>query len=557
MRRLALCIALLAFSVSASFASQETCVASAPNGSSLRVYDAPTTNGPVIGGIGVGTCGINVTNQCEGMMCVIALPGLNGWVDMRYISNSPVQAPGLAAPSGASGTYVYAVTGGSGTVTAAGVTQPTPVDATGTVTIDKSSATSATLTLPREVTDAPVALTGQDAGPWSGGFGSWGGMPMNVSVRFDGLGRQTAVLVLEGRNQIASMKINLDLAAQSLPVVSQSGTPNPGRPSVPAPAPAPQGAGANACTELERITRIINRQAGTRQIQDLRGIYVLAGVKSTAPTADQAACQKALDLIAQDEGLWKLAENGMAGDTDVSQAGPVPVPRPSPGGSQPGASSPQAPTAKILLDPGGTTKARVENERLLADACVILQSLVSPFLRGQSRTNRETVLAILTAQGVVSVASARPQQCAFIMAELIAVGLIANDNRPWLTLAQAGTVPVTGGEDPSTMIAGGAEIGIDPSDFIPEFDPKGQQAPAGIVVDAAAPASANNASPQAGHPCIELGDAMIVVIRLGFRRDLDALSAILKKHGVETLAPPAAQVCVNALNEARQAGLAR
>ncbi|WP_434055306.1 MAG: hypothetical protein RDA78_10735 [Roseibium sp.] len=551
MKQVFLSAAILLASVSAAFASPETCVASAPSGNSLRVYDAPTTNGPVLGGIGVGTCGINVTNQCEGTMCVIAFPGLNGWVDMRHISNSPVQAPGLMTSADVLGTYIYGVTGGSGKVTAAGVTQPTPVDASGTVRLEKSSPTSATLILPREVTDAPIALSGSGSGPWTGGFGSWGGMPMNVSVRFDGLGRQTASLVLVGQNQIASMEISLNLAAQTLPSGPKPSASGPG--PVPAPQPSVAG-GGNPCVELARITEIINRQAGTRQVQDLRGIYVIAGVKSTEATGDTAACRRALDLIAQNEGLWKLAESGGAGSTAANAGAGVPVPRPSPK-EAPSASGSQS--AKVIAPSSGAGASGsgiggTAQGALLDEACVILQPAVSPLLRGASRETRSTVLRILAVQGIVSVASARPRQCAFVMAELIAAGLIANDNRPRATLAQQGAVPaIQQGEDPATMIAGGREIGIDPSDFIPEFNPEGQG------VQNPPTGTPGSAGPVAGNPCIELGNAMIVTIRLGFASDIDGFAAILKKHRVETLDPGAAQVCRNALADARQTGLVR
>ncbi|WP_306144739.1 hypothetical protein [Roseibium sp. MMSF_3412] len=537
MKLVFLVAAFMLLAVPAASASPQTCVASAPSGNSLRVYDAPTTNGPVLGGIGVGTCGINVTNQCEGTMCVIAFPGLNGWVDMRHISNSPVQAPGLMPSADVLGTYVYGVTGGSGKVTAAGVTQPTPVDATGTVRIEKSSPTSATLVLPREVTDAPVRLSGSGAGPWTGGFGSWGGMPMNVSVRFDGLGNPAANLVLVGQNQIASMEITLNLAVQTLPSASGPSA------STPAPAPTVDGAG-NPCVDLARITAIINRQASTRQVQDMRGIYVIAGVRSTDATGDTAACRRALDLIAQNDGLWKLAENGGVGSTATG----VPVPRPSP--KETPASSGTAQTIVPSANAPGISPAA--QGTLLAEACVILQPSVSPLLRGASRETRAAVLKILAVQGIVSVASAQPRQCAYVMAELIAAGLIANDNRPWASLAQAGVAPaVQQGEDPATMIAGGAEIGIDPSDFIPEFNPEGQAAPS------ASPAVAGGAETVAGNPCIELGNAMIVTIRLGFAADIDGFAAILKKHRVETLDPSGARICENALADARQAGLVR
>jgi len=162
---------LVALANPGALAAAETCIASAPNRQTLPILDAPSPDGPVIGGIGVGTCGIEVTNQCEDVMCVVVYSGLNGWADMRHISNSPVRAPGLPA----------------------------------------------------------------------------------------------------------------------------SGDPA-------------QPAGANACTELSRVTALINKKAGTKEVQDLRGVYVLSGVKSTEPTADQAACAKALDMIAGEPGLWALVE---------------------------------------------------------------------------------------------------------------------------------------------------------------------------------------------------------------------------------------------------------
>lgn len=164
---------LMASANPGALAAAETCISSAPNGQTLPILDAPSQDGPVIGGIGVGTCGIEVTNQCEDIMCVVVFSGLNGWADMRHISNSPVRAPGL---------------------------------------------------------------------PASG-----------------------------------------DLA---------------------------EPAGANTCTELSRVTGIINGKAGTKQVQDLRGVYVLSGVRSTEPTSDQAACAKALDMIAEEPGLWALVEDG-------------------------------------------------------------------------------------------------------------------------------------------------------------------------------------------------------------------------------------------------------
>ena len=110
-----------------------------------------------------------------------------------------------------------------GSVTAAGVTRPTPVDGTGEITVRilSSDFRNNWFYLPREATDEQITLSGQGAGPWTGGFGSWGGMPMPVNVTLNGLGQSSATLVLEGANQIASMKISLNLNAKSLPKAAQ------------------------------------------------------------------------------------------------------------------------------------------------------------------------------------------------------------------------------------------------------------------------------------------------------------------------------------------------
>lgn len=539
MLRLLISLVVLSFALLPAKASDDTCVTSAPNGQSLRVYDSASTNSPVLGGIGVGTCGIQVTNQCEGTMCVIVLAGLNGWVDMQHISNSPVVAPGLMSSGAAIGSYVYGVTGGSGSVTAAGRTQPTPVDANGEVRVQKTGPSTATLTLPQEVTPGPIPLSGNDAGPWTGGFGSWGGMPMAVTVTFNGLGAQTATLELKGNNQLAAMTIRLDLAARSLPEVQQSGRPAPATPS-------PAGSSFNACSELDRLTKEINSRAGTKQIQDMRSIYVISAVKSTEPTADQAACQKALDLISQDAGLWVLVE-------EQARLGPAaPPPPPGPVASQqvrPSTVSAPRPTPQPTTTTNQSSQHQSDPQGLLAQSCSILQPLISPLLRGGSRAEREQVLALLTAQGLVSVSSAQPVQCALILADLMSSGLIANDNRPWAAIAQSGA-PGFGGEDPATMIAGGREIGIDPSDFIPEFNPDGQAANPAPPPQPTSPSSA-------GDPCILLGNALVIAVRVGFPGDLSAFADLLKTHGVETLAPASAPQCLAALNNARQAGLAR
>lgn len=525
-------------------ANAETCIRSAPNGATLEVHTEASTRSPVLGKINVGTCGVRVTNQCEGRMCVIVLGGLNGWVDMVHVANSPVVPPALMASQDVTGTLVYAVTGGSGTVTAAGITRPTPVDGTGEITVRILSSTSATLVLPPEATDEQITLSGQGAGPWIGGFGSWGGMPMPVSVTFNGLGQSSANLVLEGANQIAAMKISLNLSARSLPQAAQSATPT-------APAATTTGssqtssavASESACRQLDLLTTVINSKASTKQIQDMRGIYVLAGLVTTGSSPGEPECQKALDLIAMQPDLWQLAESeAVAAANTNTQPQSITTP-----GQQ---VAPQAPAVTPSAASSGAGGQ-------LAQACAVLQPLVSPLLRGQSQQSREQTLRIMAGHSIVSVSSASPSQCAAILAGLINAGLVANDGVAWAELAASQT-PSGGGEDPATMIAGGREIGIDPSDFTPEFNPPPQPDQVDSASQTASVSSQGGATVTAAdHPCIQLGDAMVIAIRIGFSNELSRFSDILKKHRVETLAPSASAACASALEDARQVGLTR
>jgi len=531
----------LAFVLTSPGLAAETCIRSAPNGSALEVHVEASTNSPVIGGIRVGTCGIRVTNQCDGSMCVVVLSGLNGWVEMTHVANSPVVPPALSASASFTGTLVYAVTGGNGTVTAAGVTQPTPVEATGDVKIAVSGPNSAVMTLPYQVTNEQIALSGKGTGPWTGRFGSWGGMPMPVTATLNGLGRPSATLVLKGNNQIASMEITLDLSARSRPQAT--------RPATPPPVPAETSQvvnvtpGAAACRHLDRITKTINSKASTKQVQDLRGIYVESGLVTVGSSPGERECKKALDLIAMQPDLWQLAEREAVLNAEENlQTSLTPET-----GQVVSGSLPAVPSSRVA---DGTNSQ-------LTQACTVLQPLVSPLLRGQSQGNREQALRILSVEGIVSVSNADPSQCALVLAGLMNAGLVANDGIPWASLAKNAS-RAGSGEPAEDMIAGGREIGMDPSDFIPEFNPLPQQArESGTQVSAAANTQSAVFAATADQPCILLGDAMVIAIRIGFSDELSTFADILKTHGVATLASHASKDCASALAAAKQAGLAR
>ena len=522
MHLLALFVTILFAGTASVEALPTTCVASAPNGKTLSVHQTPSTAGPVIGGVGIGTCDIRVTNQCEGTMCVIVLPGLNGWVEMSHITGSPVTPPGLLTQANpASGEFVYAVTGGSGTMTTMGVTRDTPVDAGGTITLRQIDPGTIEASLP-QATAQSVLMTGRGAGPWTGNLGDWGGMPIALSLTLNGLGAPTANLRLAGANQIAAMDIRLDLAAASLPSV-QGGS-----------RPAPSGSGTVAepaatgpCRQLEIATQAINSQGSDKQRQDLRSIYVLAGLAFSSATPSPEACAKALDLIAQQPDLWILAEPALLGYAPSPPANaPTVTPRPS------------------FVAPAATPQPATSNSGLLAQACAVLQDAIRPLLRGAAGPGRSEAMRLLAEQGIVSAANGTGRQCAAILAGLVAAGFLANETRPWDDLASARPAAGSGG---ANLLANRVRIGIDASDFIAEFDSNGSRQTTGRLPVQAAP----------GQACMALGDAMVIALRIGIRRELASLSKILVAHNVQTLRPEGEPDCARALGAARQAGLAR
>ncbi len=293
----------LAVASSPSHADPNTCVGSAPNGSTLTVHDQPNGQSAVLGGIGVGQCDITVTNQCEGNWCVIVYQGLNGWIEMRHLTGSPVQHPaGVTGQQSGGAAQTFEVIGGSGTVTMMGQTQPTPVDPGGTVTLTPIDGSTARLTMPTAIFPSQPTMRRSPSGDWTGSFGEWAGIPANVAVTMRDLTTPNPLLTLDGTSQIAEFFIELQLR----PVGGSSGV-QQGAAIVPTPAPA----GSDSCSQLDAVSARINALGETDSVQELRGIYVLADLAfGAAQTPDK--CQRALDLIATSPAIQALLTSGQA-----------------------------------------------------------------------------------------------------------------------------------------------------------------------------------------------------------------------------------------------------
>lgn len=297
----------IALTSSSSLADPNTCVGTAPNGSTLSVHDQPNAQSAVLGGISVGQCDITVTNQCEGNWCVIVYQGLNGWVEMRHLTGSPVQPP-QGATSGQSGgaPQTFEIIGGSGTVTMMGQTQPTPVDPGGTVSLTPIDDSTARLNMPAAVFPGQPTMRRGPGGVWTGTFGEWAGIPANVTVTMRDLATPTPVLVLDGTSPMAEFFIEMQLRpVGGVPGVQQGG----GQAVTPGSSPQPGTAAGGSCAQLEALSARINAMGNTDIIQELRGIYVATDLAFGGLQTPEK-CQRALDMIAVSPTIQNLLASG-------------------------------------------------------------------------------------------------------------------------------------------------------------------------------------------------------------------------------------------------------
>lgn len=217
----------LALNSSPSLADPNTCVGKAPNGSTLSIHDQPNAQSAVLGGIGIGQCDIAVTNQCEGNWCVVVYQGLNGWVEMRHLTGSPVQPPqGVTGGQSGGAPQTFEIIGGSGTVTMMGQTQPTPVDPGGAVSLTPVDDSTARLNMPAAVFPGQPTMRRGPGGVWTGSFGEWAGVPANVTVTLRDLTTPTPLLILDGTSPMAEFFLELRLRPVGGSSGVQQGTAN-------------------------------------------------------------------------------------------------------------------------------------------------------------------------------------------------------------------------------------------------------------------------------------------------------------------------------------------
>ncbi len=549
-------LALAAFAVLPvpAEADANTCVASAPNGTTLSVHDQPDTASAVLGGIGVGQCGLRVTNQCSGTWCVVVFQSLNGWVQMRHVTGSPVTPPGLAGYGSGDnaprqtrlGTFEYTVIGGTGSVTMAGRTQPTPVDPGSEIRIRTLAADRAEAVLPREVTVEPVGLRKRDGNVWSGRLSSWGGIPLPVDVHLEDLGADRAVLRLTTSNAMVTMRLRIDLALQAASGASQAAVPDARDP---------------ACRQLAEAERMINARGPTEAVQELRGIYTIAGLAFRSAPPEPAQCRQAPDLIGRSPALQALldapAGGGTAGapgqgsacvrvraiadamervrdprvlevfNSSVDAAGIMDL-----------FAADETQCARLLVllereglgDPASVAKRAPEpaGDTRRQGACVLLSDRMRPVLRGGPGPRRSGLMMVLAGNGIADISGATETQCVALLRELVAAGVLADDGISGRLTA----APKTGA---GGVAAVGVFIGPDPADFIPE--------------------NAGTGDGGRASPCLMLADGLVTVLQSDSARALNRMSAILRETGIRSITGETPTACASALSAARQQGI--
>ncbi len=308
--------------------AQAACINGAPNGGTLEIYSKPVVNGPVIGGVGIGECNVEVTEHCKpNGYCQVFLGTLSGWADMRYISVDADERP----PKN----FVYTVADGSGTVTMGGISQPAPVEQRGKL-IFTPDGEAMMLTLPREFASPPVRMQRTGSSSFTGMMTNWGGFPMKVEVIAERISDPRATLEFYADNHMVKMDLKLVLKRANrsnlttkLPrnggrAIGQPGTqtikkPGSGVPIVPTQRPA-QGhidiqnqSDASLCVPLSKaIGPILRGRKGASKRVGLMKILRQLGVYDVAGATEFECFNVAVELVAT--GI--LSDR----DIDVSQS---------------------------------------------------------------------------------------------------------------------------------------------------------------------------------------------------------------------------------------------
>ena len=435
------------------------CITGSPDGSTLSIHSKPAADGPVIGGAGVGQCNVEVTDHCRpNGYCHVFMGTLSGWADMRYIDVASDEQPPKQ--------FTYRVSGGDGSITMGGISQPAPVEQRGEVSFSPKGEVLM-LTLPREFSSPPIKMHRIGSSSFEGAMKSWGGFPMKVQVIAERISDPRATLEFFANNAMIKMDLKLVLTRINKPRLTTRL------------APAPSQNSAHSS----------NGQAGRAPARK----PVMAPSPTRAPKRPPAV---------------QVSGNGARNSTGNS-------------------------TRNNAVNGGAGN----------ASLCVPLNNAIGPILRERRGSpKRSSLMSVLRQLGIFDVANATERQCFEIAAELIAAGVLSQQevdlrNSPYDGLG--GPEPAYGGEDPNTMVKGGVELQPSEQDFVPVRRPAVQ-------------ASTADQTPAA---CIALADQIIRIITDNRSGAVRSLQERLIATSMDSISSKTEQHCAFTSSELARKGL--
>ncbi|MEP4769215.1 MAG: hypothetical protein ABJY83_15010 [Roseibium sp.] len=492
--------------------AKAACIDSAPDGSSLEIYGKPDANAPVVGGVGVGQCEVELTNLCRNGYCQIFLGTLSGWANMQYIA--------AAGDEPLTSLFTYQVTGGQGTISMLGRTQPAPVEKRGKV-VFTPEVDAMVLTLPKEFDSPPVKLHRVGSASFAGTMPSWGGFPIKVEVIAERVSAPSATLEFLAQDAQVKMDIKIELARTDKPIFSMEMQTSQN-----------SGGQSEVCLKVEDLAASVGAYDRSDLVRLYDELLDRAGITDFAnKTAQQ--CEAVLDGALQNGLLPELERIGAL--VPGFEWGPVINTR------EPKSEGGQAigqPGTKMWDEILGKAPLR-QHAGLASDdpaLCDALSIVIGPLLRGEhGAVQRSGLMLVLKSVGVFDLAGASAGDCRQIAIDLAKAGLIA-EGAIDLSLSSS---PEFQGEDPRTMIEGGAEIPGSAEDF----------APVGTLL------SATNTRAVLALECIALADQIILILKRNLPGEVSKLQGVLYLTFISDISSNDKQQCLAATDELQNQGL--
>ncbi|MEM8650625.1 MAG: hypothetical protein AAGF54_08870 [Pseudomonadota bacterium] len=525
--------------------SQAACVSGAPNGSSLDIYGDPLSSRPVIGGVAVGQCTLEVTPTCSGDFCQVFLGTLSGWADMRFVS--------VAASEPKVSEFIYEIKDGSGSVTFLGRTQPTPVTPGGRVKFTLLNDGTMRLTLPRESQMPDVIMQRTGSSSFTGSMPNWGGFPVTVEVIAEPVSAPRVILDFFANSPQVKMQISMNLVRTNSPNLTTSNNQQANQSSNNADSPT-----CLLAADVSATIGILERSPAQTVYQQ---ILDRVGIDFNSPTEDQ--CRSVLDASLNEGVLCELVNkvglppnfswgpvriNANGGTIERIPAEFCALYQPS-GRGQPGTTEIKKP------GPSNTQAQNTQNAPTQTTSnssssavCDVLLALISPILREQSgSTRRNDLMSVLKSVGVFDLANATPGECRQIGIDLTRAGLIAEGS-----IDLNGSNSQQGGEDPKTMIEGGVEIPGSEQDFVPRTQSGEQNANAQTSIQQ------NQASASGKkQACMAFADTVLEIVSFGSTADISILQIVLATNNMTKISDKTDQQCKEAFGKLQQRGLVR